>query len=325
LALALFATAANAWPYGYGSTYGRSYSRYSGNRYGASRYGVGSRYSYGARFGYGSPYAHAARYGYATRYGHRPYTSRAYVYPYRYSRTPYYGVARISGYRPGYAYGYRSQLGYLYSTPRSYLVPSHPYAPGYSIYSSNIAATNQTPASVVSGDAMHALNGPGWALFERGQAAAALDAFAEQATSNPIKGGPKIGYALSAAQLGDLTTGVWAMRRACEIDSHALHYVALTDSQTEQVKRLAEQYSTGSEAAEDRSFMAAALHYLSRDLDTARAKIDEAMALGDTSQAAALLKKLIAERNAEHITARPLLEEAETSLLPQPAPSDGAP
>ena len=61
-----------------------------------------------------------------------------------------------------------------------------------------------------------------WALLGTGRDRAALRQFSRLAGRDPDAGGPKIGYALSAARLGDLTNAARAMRRVLRVDPNAL-------------------------------------------------------------------------------------------------------
>ncbi len=53
----------------------------------------------------------------------------------------------------------------------------------------------------------------GWDLIRKGRSHTALDVFAEIANYNLASGGPKLGYAIAAADSGQLSKSVWAMRR----------------------------------------------------------------------------------------------------------------
>lgn len=240
-------------------------------------------------------------YGHSYGYGHHSYGYS----PYSYGYSPYsYGYS----YRPySYGRGYSDRPYSAYSEKHSYgSGGGSSYSPGgtYGYPPSQSRSGGGTTSGETVGDAdSHALGGRGWSLLAAGQNDAALSAFADQAENNPHKGGPKVGYALSAAIGGDFATGVWAMRRACRIDPQAMHYIALDSKLRSRVTGLIRRYQTdgapdGRNA--DSSFMLAALHYLTGDMAAARTAVERSIEFGDTTSSAAHLRRLIGTRRAAH-------------------------
>lgn len=269
--LVFAATQAHAWGYngGYSRYYG-GYSRHYGG-YGYRGYRGGypyRRYSYGG-YGYG-------RHGY--------YNGLA------------YGLLSIPGAVIGSVFGYpynRSRNGSAYSDDAN--PGAGPTSPGGTyngdpkpVPQSNITAPHENGASGVDGS--------GWARLADGQYTLALSVFAAAATNQPKSGRPKVGYALSAAAAGDLRRGVWAMRRALEIDPDSIHYVTIDASLRPRVERLVTRYRTYPDRTSgnaDAAFMLASLHYLLGDVKSARIQVDLGVAAGDRSSSAANLAGLI--------------------------------
>ncbi len=135
-----------------------------------------------------------------------------------------------------------------------------------------------------------------WALLGTGRDRAALRQFARLAGREPDAGGPKIGYALSAARLGDLTNAARAMRRVLRIDPNALAAVPIDSSlrvrletlRTHYMKRLARF-----DHDRDGAVMLAAVCCLIGEPDTARYAIGYLTANGDRGPATENLNRLI--------------------------------
>ena len=164
----------------------------------------------------------------------------------------------------------------------------------------------------------------GWTLLAGGNSAAALSAFSAEATANPNKGEPKVGYALSSAAGGDLSTGVWAMRRACRVDPNAMHYVHLNEQLQSCVGQLADRYQSivdRSPNNRESTFMLASLHYLLGDMQSAQAEINLAVQYGDRDQSTTNLRRLIVERVAEQAAfQQPTAPAASSEPLHEPLP-----
>ncbi len=238
--------------------------------------------------GYG--YGH---YGHGHRgYGHRSYYPSYGSYRHHYSYQPY---RYRSSYRPSYRYGGGYSSNYR---PRSY--SSNTYSGGAAALVPNTKQpyTTRRPVDVDP----NSMGSHGWTLLAGGNSGAALSAFGEQATANPNKGEPKIGYALSAAVGGDLSTAAWAMRRACRADPNAMRYVHLNEQLQSRVGQLVERYQgilDRSPNNRESAFMLASLHYLLGDTHSAHTEINLAVQYGDRDHSTTNLRRLIDERVAE--------------------------
>ena len=129
-----------------------------------------------------------------------------------------------------------------------------------------------------------------------GQTDKAFTYFSRAAQATPSKGSPKIGYALAAADLGQLDKGIWAMRRALRVDPSALHYVTLNHKLDARVRRMIDDYVKKQAYAgkgASSSFMLASLHYLRRDMESARSYINQAMLARHVSSSTKNLNDLI--------------------------------
>ncbi|GJM04436.1 MAG: hypothetical protein DHS20C09_04270 [marine bacterium B5-7] len=201
----------------------------------------------------------------------------------------YYG-----GYgRHRYGYGYNRHRGYRYYGFRSYYSPykndQHYPNPTYS--KPAISNNNQNADNKYSGSKSKA-----WDLLSQGQASSALTIFAKEAESNPKAGIPKVGYALAAASTGDLNTGVWAMRRAFQIDPDSLHYLHLDKASLDVINNSIEQYQYSLEQEDklsNEAFMVSALNYLKHDYVASNTAVEHAIENGDKSVSVRNLQRLI--------------------------------
>ncbi len=135
-----------------------------------------------------------------------------------------------------------------------------------------------------------------WALLGTGRDRAALRQFARLAGRKPAAGGPKIGYALSAAQLGDLTNAARAMRRVLRVDPKALATVPIESSLRIRLDTLRTQYMrrlARFDHDRDAAVMLAAVCCLIGEADTARYAIGYLTANGDRGPATENLNRLI--------------------------------
>jgi len=104
----------------------------------------------------------------------------------------------------------------------------------------------------------------GWDLIRKGRSHTALDVFSEIANYNPASGGPKLGYAIAAADSGQLSKSVWAMRRVLEADSEFFRHFSIDGRLERKLVRLTRKYRGYSHGLRERDahFMTASLHYL---------------------------------------------------------------
>ena len=131
----------------------------------------------------------------------------------------------------------------------------------------------------------------GWDWLAKGNAGYALDIFAIQSQQNLNSGKPKVGFAISAAAMGEKDRAIRAMRKAVRIDADALDSIDINTVQAT-VEKLTEDYQTNinhNPVDTDNAFMAATLSYLQRDYVTANTLIAE----NDQSQSANNLRELL--------------------------------
>ncbi len=137
-----------------------------------------------------------------------------------------------------------------------------------------------------------------WALLSTGRDRAALRQFARLAGREPGAGGPKIGYALSAARLGDLTNAARAMRRVLRVDPNAMAAVPIDSSLRIRLESLRTQYMkrlARFDHDRDGAVMLAAVCCLIGEADTARYAIGYLTANGDRGPTTENLNRLIGD------------------------------
>lgn len=259
---------------------------------------------YGRHYGGHRGGHHGRHYGghHIYSYGHHRHRYRPYYYSYSTNRPHTYGR------RP-------NPTAAPYAPPSSgggVIVGSRPESPD-TPYDASTSGGPTTPRVTDSDDPGRSRNSRpgtmrdgGWALLADGRYAPALQTFASDAMSQPTKATPKVGYALAAAGLGDLSRGVWAMRRALRIDPDAVHSVTIDEPLRPRLQHLVNQYQQLLDRTGDNRetvFMLASLHYLLRDTASARISIELAIQEGDSTSGAANLRRLIDELPAP-ITAR---------------------
>ncbi len=270
---------------------------HQGSRHG-SHLSIGLGGHHGSHSGLHLSIGLGGRHGYSGHSSYRYYPSYSYRHRYGY-HAPYYRYPIYSRYH------YVSPAYRSYSSTRYVIVDDDPGRyEARVIYGSQQPYPRTTDGRVADPYAgtgsteqgMHAVDSPGWGLLAADRPADALSVFANEAQRNPTRGMPKLGYALAAAQLGDLDKGVWAMRRALRYDPDALHYFTAGQQLRPKIHHLIGRYENRLESASynpDAAFMLAALHYLVRDTDAARAAINLAIRQADRSSSAANLKRLI--------------------------------
>lgn len=306
-ALLIFGTQP-AWAAGYG------HGGHGGYGHGYGGYGGHGGYGYGHGYGHGYGYGHSYYGGYGGYggYGHGYYGHGGYGY----GGGLLYGLLSIPAHVIGAVFGYPHHGSYGRSDYSSRTYDSSVYIErgagpetseqsndggGYGGGATPPAGGGGSgkggPAS--KGGSADPMGSPGWGVLAAGNYSGALTDFAVEAESNPSRGVPKVGYALSAAAGGDLGRGVWAMRRAFRIDPHSVEYVVIDDRLRSQVEQLAGRYQRHLESAgsdPDSAFMVASLRYLLSDMEAARSSIAQAAQNGDTSESMRNLKHLIDQR-----------------------------
>ena len=116
-------------------------------------------------------------------------------------------------------------------------------------------------------------NRRGWLLLANGEVHAALKTFTIQTRNDPNNSVLKVGYALAAAETGDLHKGVSVMRGALRSDPDSLHHLVLDEDLQGIVRNLILRYEADSYqttlATAAGNFMIASLYYLLGDADSA--------------------------------------------------------
>ncbi len=237
------------------------------------------------------PAAHAGDHG-----GHYAYYGLGLfalgLYGHHYYGHHYYGHHYYGHYYYGHHY-YTPYYGY-YSYPGYSIYPyAYGRAPDTSDRHEN--GTYRQQDNLAGARIAHVRDG--WKLLKEHRPDDALNAFAIEAQEHPTRGMPKVGYALAAAENGQLDRGVWAMRRALRFEPEALHYMNVDKQLQKSIRELIHRYDydSASEKATDAAFMRAALHYLLREDKKARAAMDQALRVRDDSASAKNLGKLIRE------------------------------
>ena len=216
-----------------------------------------------------------------------------------YSRHNYGGYGRHGYYgHHGYGYGYNRHRAYSYYPrhhygSRSYYSPYKSYQhypkPSYSAPAGN--NNNQHTDNKYTGTESTA-----WDILSKGQASSALTIFAKEAENNPKAGIPKVGYALAAASFGNLSTGVWAMRKAFKVDPDSLHYLQLDEAGLHVINTLIDKYQYSLKQEDNflnEAFMVSALNYLKHDYIASLEAVDHAIKNGDENTSVHNLQRLI--------------------------------
>lgn len=241
----------------------------------------GGHHGHGLSVGYGSGYHghRGVRFHYNRYHGH----SRHHKFHYRYRHYNYHYYPR---------HYYRNYNYSSYYRPRTY--SRYPYSPRSS-YTYRYPSRPKYDGRYKSGDA--------WTTLVDGDARTALNMFSYEAQSSPRAGLPKAGYAIAAASSGDLDTGMWAMRRAFELDADSLHELVYDTRLHETLDDLIEQYEYALQHRgrhKDEAFMVAALNYLKGDYAAADAAAARAAKDGDRSRSYKNLKHLLVSADPAH-------------------------
>ncbi len=222
-------------------------------------------------------------------HGHR-------YYGHRYYGHGYYGRGRYA-YRHGYVPGVLSIPGAVIGSLFGHY--DRPYRSGPERYrpsQDDGADPGDTAPPVAAPDDTGASLGHGWGQLADGRYSQALSTFSREALSDPRNGGSKVGFALSAAAMGDLARGVWAMRRALRFDPDAMDYVTIDAALRPRLEELVTHYGGNAYPTVDSAeaaFMLASLHYLLGDIDSAKSAIVLAVAEGDRDSSTANLRHLV--------------------------------
>ena len=198
----------------------------------------------------------------------------------------------------GYGYGYNRHRAYSYY-PRHHYGSRSYYSP-YSSYQHYPKPSYSAPAG--SNNNQHTDNkytgtdSTAWDILSKGQASSALTIFAKEAENNPKAGIPKVGYSLAAASSGNLSTGVWAMRKAFRVDPDSLHYLQLDEAGLHVINILIDKYQYSLKQEDNflnEAFMVSALNYLKHDYIASHEAVDHAIKNGDENTSVHNLQRLI--------------------------------
>ena len=216
-----------------------------------------------------------------------------------YSRHNYGGYGRHGYYgHHGYGYGYNRHRAYSYY-PRHHYGSRSYYSP-YKSYQHYPNPSYSAPAG--SNNNQHTNNkytgteSTAWDILSKGQASSALTIFAKEAENNPKAGIPKVGYSLAAASSGNLSTGVWAMRKAFRVDPDSLHYLQLDEAGLHVINILIDKYQYSLKQEDNflnEAFMVSALNYLKHDYIASLEAVDHAIKNGDENTSVHNLQRLI--------------------------------
>lgn len=213
-----------------------------------------------------------------------------------------YGSYGLGGYyyRP---YSYYNSYPYSYGYPYAY--GGYGYYGGYPYYGYGDPYADiypPAPEPGVEGDFVppdgngYAVESRGWSLLLEGQYRAAAEEFVREWQFNPTLAGPKVGYVLAAASLGDLPKSVSAMRRACDSDPESIHGLIVDKNLRPAVDRVMAVFRADlarNPRNADSSFLLAALQFLVGDDQAAGQSIDVAIRLGDRNPSTTNLKRVI--------------------------------
>ncbi len=128
----------------------------------------------------------------------------------------------------------------------------------------------------------------GWDLVKKGRSHTALEVFGRLAKSNPAAGEPKLGYAIAAADTGQLSQSVWSMRRALQFGPGAFQMFAPDLRLRGTLERQVVKFKGRSHKLpqKDAWLMQASLYYLLGDADACLAAIEKSKNAKDTSDSA---------------------------------------
>jgi hypothetical protein len=240
-------------------------------------------------------------------YPHTRYQYSSDYFPYRsYSRhSRFTGYPRYSGYSRHYESVNYSSLSYSAASyyrdyfyyPLSFTLGSVPSS--IKVYVDDGSGLRET--STVPG-----IKTIAWDALKHGEFDIALDYFIQDAENNPNSGLPKVGYALSAASLGNLEVATKVMKNAFatnpeafKINPGSLRHQHLDPKSLTLINNLIHQFSADQNSNADHAFMLSALNYLKHHYAAAKKFVTFAQQYGDNSPSATNLQQLI-DRQLEH-------------------------
>ncbi|MGH8654998.1 MAG: hypothetical protein ACREYE_23780 [Gammaproteobacteria bacterium] len=241
-------------------------------------------------------------------YGHHGHFGHHRYYRHRYDCYPCWPC--YSHYYPDWSYRYYAHYPYhdglvygLLSIPRAVTGALFGSSHRYSYKDSSRAdyRSNERPATTGEGSGRNSTAkrmdlSREWDLVASRRYGEALRGFEAVAQKNPGWGEPEIGYALASASLGNLSRGVWAMRRAYRLDREVVGSIKIDARVRPQIERLLLQYQNNARVDRlEAAFMRASLYFLLGDMGRAELELKIALEEGDRSLSTLHLRGLIAK------------------------------
>lgn len=144
-----------------------------------------------------------------------------------------------------------------------------------------------------------------WRHLADGNFPSAMNGFTMLAGEQDASTADRIGFALSAAAMGQRERAAWAMRRVLVADPDGFGFIPASDELRTTLKRLSSDIGRDAEAREDGPerrmlmFLSASIDYLSLDMDSGLERLDQAKVDGaDHHEGAVQLRKLLVESGA---------------------------
>lgn len=128
----------------------------------------------------------------------------------------------------------------------------------------------------------------GWDLVKNYRSDTALEIFEDISNATPVAGGPRLGIAVAAADTGQLSKSVTAMRLALRYNPGALQIFKPEDWLKDRLKSLVKKYQGQSHGLPDQDayFMQAAFYYIVKDRDACLEAVRLGKKADDTSESA---------------------------------------
>ncbi len=236
-------------------------------------------------------------------------------YQYFYQHSPYRSYSRQTSFS-GYSryYGYSRPYESLTYSSLSY--SSAPYYRDYYYYPvsftlgtvpTNIKVFVDDGSGLRETSSSSGLKNIAWDALKHGEYDIALDYFIQNAENNPNSGLPKVGYALTAASLGNLAVATKVMRNVFatnpatfKINPNSLGDRHLDKKSLTLINNLINKFSLVKTPATDHAFMLATLYYLKHNYAAASNAITLAQNHGDKSPSAVNLQTLISQQLENH-------------------------
>lgn len=144
-----------------------------------------------------------------------------------------------------------------------------------------------------------------WRHLANGNFPSAMNGFTLLAGEQEASTADRIGFALSAAAMGQREKAAWAMRRVLIADADGFGFIPASDELRTTLKRLSSDIGRDAEAraeGPDRRmlmFLAASIDYLALDMDSGLERLDQARVDGeDHHEGAVQLRRLLTESGA---------------------------